>query len=82
LTPWDGIDLAADFVTDPVDDYFRDIPTATPFPATPEVFDLIGSNSDHESSRRLWNRMLLDQSDSFVHVLSLKGIFLYCSAAS
>ncbi|OZJ03921.1 hypothetical protein BZG36_03618, partial [Bifiguratus adelaidae] len=74
--------IPGDFVTEPVDDYFRDIPTATPFPATPEVFDLIGSNNDHESSRRLWNRMLLDQSDSFVHVLSLKGIFLYCSAAS
>lgn len=65
-----------------VDDYFRDIPTATPFPASPEIFDLIGANTDNDISKRSWNRMLLDQSDDFIHVLSLRGIFLYCSPSS
>lgn len=70
------------FVSEPVDDYFRDIPTAAPFPASPEVFDLIGGNADNDISKRLWNRMLLEQSDDFIHVLSLKGIFLYCSPSA
>ncbi len=60
-----------------VEDYFRD--SAMPFPASPEVFDLIGGNADTEVSKRQWNKMLLEHSDDFIHVLSLKGIFLYCS---
>ncbi|CAG8595707.1 7468_t:CDS:10 [Funneliformis mosseae] len=60
-----------------VEDYFRD--SAMPFPASPEVFELIGGNADTEGSKRMWNKMLLEHSDDFIHVLSLKGIFLYCS---
>ncbi|CAG8598433.1 13265_t:CDS:10 [Ambispora leptoticha] len=66
-----------------VDDYLREISSgAMPFPASPEVFDLIGGNGDTEMSKRLWNKMLLEHSDDFIHVLSLKGIFLYCSPSS
>ncbi|CAG8526995.1 7673_t:CDS:10, partial [Ambispora gerdemannii] len=66
-----------------VDDYLREISGGTmPFPASPEVFDLIGGNADTEVSKRLWNKMLLEHSDDFIHVLSLKGIFLYCSPSS
>ncbi|CAG8464660.1 8443_t:CDS:2 [Paraglomus occultum] len=72
----------ASFMNPPegVDDYFRDVTnTSMPFPATAEVYDLIGDNADIEVSRRIWNKTLLEQSDDFIHVLSLKGIFLYCS---
>ncbi|RIA85642.1 PAS domain-containing protein [Glomus cerebriforme] len=68
-----------------VEEYFRDLNSAMPFPASIEVFDLIGGNggnagnADTEVSKRLWNKMLLEHSDDFIHVLSLKGIFLYCS---
>ncbi|ORY06962.1 hypothetical protein K493DRAFT_251462 [Basidiobolus meristosporus CBS 931.73] len=48
---------------------------------SPEVFDLIGigSNSDEDIAARLWNQMLLDNSEDLIHVVSLKGIFLFCS---
>ncbi|KAG9294150.1 hypothetical protein G9A89_021509 [Geosiphon pyriformis] len=65
-----------------VDEYFREMSAVMPFPASPEVFDLIGGNADTEVSKRLWNKMLLEHSDDFIHVLSLKGIFLYCSPSS
>ncbi|RUS13075.1 hypothetical protein BC937DRAFT_86388 [Endogone sp. FLAS-F59071] len=74
--------IPGNFVNEPVDDYFRDIPTHTHFPASPEVFDLIGGNADNDNSKYLWNQILLEQSDDFIHVLSLKGIFLYCSPSS
>ncbi|CAB4429682.1 unnamed protein product [Rhizophagus irregularis] len=62
-----------------VEEYIRDLNSAMPFPASLEVFDLIGGNADTEVSKRLWYKMLLEHSDDFIHVLSLKGIFLYCS---
>ncbi|CAG8590291.1 11912_t:CDS:10 [Acaulospora morrowiae] len=63
-------------------DYFRDgSSSAMPFPASSEVFELIGGNTDVETVKASWNRMLLEHSVDFIHVLSLKGLFLYCSAA-
>ncbi|OZJ02977.1 hypothetical protein BZG36_03143 [Bifiguratus adelaidae] len=66
------------FAKEPVDDYFRDIPTAAPFPAAPEVFQLLG-NADPDNVKMEWNKMLLEHADNFVHVISLKDHFLYCS---
>nr|CAG8443794.1 483_t:CDS:10 [Entrophospora candida] len=48
-----------------------------PFPASSEVYDLIRAHT--ECSKRLWNQMLLEYNDDFIHVLSLKGIFQYSS---
>jgi len=54
--------------------------TFTPvFPATAEIFDIMGTTQTDESSLQVWNQILLENSDDFIHVISLKGIFLYCS---
>lgn len=37
---------------------------------------------DSELSKRIWDKILLENTDDVVHVLSLKGLFLYLSPAS
>jgi PAS domain S-box-containing protein len=74
--------LPGAFEAPEVDQYFRDIPISTPFPASDEVFDLIDCRDDNEKAKTVWNQLLLDQCEDFIHVLSLKGLFLYCSPAS
>ena len=39
------------------------------------------SNSDSEISKRLWEKVLLENADDVIHVLSLKGLFHYVSPA-
>ncbi|KAJ6260406.1 hypothetical protein Dda_4632 [Drechslerella dactyloides] len=34
---------------------------------------------DNDGARRLWDKILLENTDDVVHVLSLKGLFMYCS---
>ncbi|KAK6345101.1 blue light receptor, variant 2 [Orbilia javanica] len=36
-------------------------------------------NVDTDPARRLWDKILLENTDDVVHVLSLKGLFMYCS---
>lgn len=36
---------------------------------------------ESELSKRIWDKVLLENTDDVVHVLSLKGLFLYCSPA-
>ena len=45
------------------------------------VLSTIGSG-ESELSKRVWDKVLLENSDDVVHVLSLKGLFLYLSPAS
>jgi PAS domain S-box-containing protein len=45
------------------------------------VLSTIGSG-ESELSKRIWDKVLLENSDDVVHVLSLKGLFLYLSPAS
>ena len=45
------------------------------------VLNTIGSN-DSEHIKRIWDRVLLENTDDVVHVLSLKGLFLYLSPSS
>ncbi|KAK5075094.1 hypothetical protein LTR64_001299 [Lithohypha guttulata] len=45
-----------------------------------QVLATIGSG-DNETSRRIWDKVLLENTDDVVHVLSLKGLFLYLSPA-
>ncbi len=50
-----------------------------------EVSNVLASYSgsgDSEVTRRIWDKVLLENSDDVVHVLSLKGLFLYLSPAS
>lgn len=46
-----------------------------------EVSSVLGTmgNSENELSRRLMDKVLLENADDVIHVLSLKGIFLYLS---
>ncbi|KAK9722358.1 hypothetical protein K7432_002746 [Basidiobolus ranarum] len=48
---------------------------------SPEVYDLMGirSSPDEDVITCLWNQMLIDNSEDFIHVVTLKGVFLYCS---
>ncbi|KAF2466705.1 white collar [Lindgomyces ingoldianus] len=46
------------------------------------VLTTYGSTGDSEITRRLWDKVLLENTDDVVHVLSLKGLFLYLSPSS
>ncbi|KAL5396987.1 hypothetical protein PMIN06_013020 [Paraphaeosphaeria minitans] len=46
------------------------------------VLAAYGSTGDSEITRRLWDKVLLENADDVVHVLSLKGLFLYLSPSS
>ena len=39
-------------------------------------------NGESELSKRIWDKVLLENTDDVLHVLSLKGLFLYLSQAS
>ena len=45
-----------------------------------QVLATIG-NGETDLSRRVWDKVLLENTDDVVHVLSLKGLFLYLSPA-
>jgi PAS domain S-box-containing protein len=74
------------YSSEPVDDYFRELPTTAPASSTlasPEILELVNCVGDNEQQlQQEWNKLLLDQSEDFIHVLSLKGFFLYCSRSS
>jgi PAS domain S-box-containing protein len=40
------------------------------------------ANGEPERSRGIWDKLLLENADDVVHVLSLKGLFLYLSPSS
>jgi hypothetical protein len=48
-----------------------------------EALDIVASEGVDglvtEADRRVFHKMILSETDDFVHVLSLKGSFLYCS---
>ncbi|KAL6705272.1 hypothetical protein ACN47E_007082 [Coniothyrium glycines] len=46
------------------------------------VLATYSGSGDSEMTRRIWDKVLLENSDDVVHVLSLKGLFLYLSPAS
>ncbi|EXJ59858.1 hypothetical protein A1O7_04005 [Cladophialophora yegresii CBS 114405] len=46
-----------------------------------KVLATIG-RGDSDGSKRIWDKMLLENTDDVVHVLSIKGLFLYLSPAS
>ncbi|KAI9013421.1 white collar one A [Phycomyces nitens] len=83
------LQLPSRSVLDQMDDYFRELPSlgGHNFLANPEVMALIKSkarcDSENEQSQLVeWNKLVLDQSVDFIHVISLKGFFLYCSSAT
>ena len=46
------------------------------------VLSSYGGAGDSDMTRRLWDKVLLENTDDVVHVLSLKGLFLYLSPSS
>ncbi|KAI8967908.1 putative white-collar-1a protein [Mycotypha africana] len=76
----------SNYSSEPVDDYFRELPTTAPATSTlvsPEILELVNCSGENEQQlQQEWNKLLLDQSEDFIHVLSLKGFFLYCSRSS
>jgi len=43
------------------------------------VLASINSSNESELTKRMWDKVLLENTDDVVHVLSLKGLFLYLS---
>jgi PAS domain-containing protein len=43
------------------------------------VLSSISNHSESELTKRMWDKVLLENTDDVVHVLSLKGLFLYLS---
>ncbi|KAG9231049.1 hypothetical protein BJ875DRAFT_506920 [Amylocarpus encephaloides] len=43
------------------------------------VLNSINNHTESELTKRMWDRVLLENTDDVVHVLSLKGLFLYLS---
>ncbi|KAK2628829.1 hypothetical protein QTJ16_001932 [Diplocarpon rosae] len=43
------------------------------------VLSSINSTTESDLAKRMWDKVLLENTDDVVHVLSLKGIFLYLS---
>ncbi|KAF2760706.1 hypothetical protein EJ05DRAFT_473331 [Pseudovirgaria hyperparasitica] len=46
------------------------------------VLSTFGTQGDSEFAKRIWDKILLENTDDVVHVLSLKGLFLYLSPSS
>lgn len=46
------------------------------------VLTSINSGIESELAKRMWDKMILENTDDVVHVLSLKGLFLYLSPSS
>lgn len=58
----------------------QDMGQTIPRDEVSHVLTTIG-RGESELSRRLWDKILLENTDDVVHVLSLKGLFLYLSPA-
>lgn len=66
--------------TIPTDTNISNTPTQSEAEPPMDVETLIKEASTDEGKfRRCWHELLLDQSPDFIHVLTIKGIFLYCS---
>lgn len=46
------------------------------------VLSSINTSTESELTKRMWDKVLLENTDDVVHVLSLKGLFLYLSPSS
>ncbi|ORX78940.1 hypothetical protein K493DRAFT_293436 [Basidiobolus meristosporus CBS 931.73] len=59
------------------------LPTLPQSLLSEEFYQLIGvsNEEDKDECAQIWNKMLLDEADDFIHVLSLKGVFSYASTS-
>jgi PAS domain S-box-containing protein len=56
--------------------------TVSPDDVTALLIAFKNNNGENEFSKRMWDKVLLENTDDVVHVLSLKGLFLYLSPSS
>jgi PAS domain S-box-containing protein len=56
--------------------------TISPDDVTALLIAFKNNNAESELSKRMWDKVLLENTDDVVHVLSLKGLFLYLSPSS
>lgn len=89
MTHYLSLHLGSNLLLGSVDEYFREVPTIKANPnadimnlldATQIDFENMSTN-EHQIQKE-WNKVLLDQCSDFIHVISLKGIFLYASNSS
>nr|ACL81173.1 putative blue-light photoreceptor PCMADA3 [Pilobolus crystallinus] len=82
--------LAYQAPMDSRDEYFRELPSDTNASQYSDVMSLIDATqidfenlaTRNQQVQKEWNKTLLDQCTDFIHVLSLKGLFLYVSNSS
>ncbi|KUJ10727.1 uncharacterized protein LY89DRAFT_655525 [Mollisia scopiformis] len=46
------------------------------------VLNAVNTKTESELTKRMWDKILLENTDDVIHVLSLKGLFLYLSPSS
>jgi PAS domain S-box-containing protein len=56
--------------------------TVSPDDVTALLIAFKNNSGESEFSKRMWDKVLLENTDDVVHVLSLKGLFLYLSPSS
>lgn len=73
--------LPSYFLTQPEANMMTEFSHGQPVIPRDEVSSVLGTmnNGDNELSRRLMDKVLLENADDVIHVLSLKGVFLYLS---
>lgn len=47
-----------------------------------QILSSINTSTESDLTKRMWDKVLLENTDDVVHVLSLKGLFLYLSPSS
>ncbi|KAI0239068.1 hypothetical protein L0F63_004708 [Massospora cicadina] len=65
-----------------LDDFFPGFRGSGSYQNAADAYRSIVGKPRDEESHRIWNRMLIEHTDDFIHVLTLKGVFLYASPSS
>lgn len=70
------------YLTSGIEDFFPSLPYSGSIQNAADAYESIVGRPRDDESHRIWNRMLIEHTDDFIHVLTLKGIFLYASPSS
>lgn len=65
-----------------IDEGFQRLPNNPSYQNTVDLFESIMGKPRNEDSQRDWSQLLIENSDEFIYVLTLKGIILYASPSS
>ncbi|KAJ9056004.1 hypothetical protein DSO57_1037547 [Entomophthora muscae] len=70
------------YLSSGLDDFFPGFRNSGSYQNAADAYESIVGKPRDEESHRIWNRMLIEHTDDFIHVLTLKGVFLYASPSS